>query len=180
MVYVALLRGINVGGKATVRMAALKQTFEAEGMQQVKTYINSGNVIFSASEKDKGKLTKELEQAIAKDHKLPVKVLLKTHEDMRTLLEQIPTSWTQGKELKCDVAFLWPEIDKPSVLDKIPRNEEYEDVRYAPGAVLRKIAYTDYKKGRFHNIIGTPTYKAMTLRNTNTVRKILELMEQMA
>ena len=178
MVYVALLRGVNVGGKGTVSMTELKQTFEKAGMEQVRTYINSGNVVFASTDQDKTKLTISLERAIEEAHKLPVKVLLKTLADMRALHKKIPSTWIQGKELKCDVAFLWPDIDKPAVLNDIPVNKAYEDVRYLPGAVIRKIAYADYKKGRFHQIIGTPVYKSMTLRNTNTVRKILELMEQ--
>ena len=179
MIYVALLRGINVGGKSMISMAALKQTFEKAGMEQVKTYINSGNVIFATHQKH-SELAQKLERAIEKEHKLSVRVLVKTHAELQGLAEKIPNAWQQGKELKCDVAFLWPDIDTPTVLAEIPVNEEFEDVRYLPGAIIRKIAYADYKKGKFHQIIGTTVYKSMTLRNTNTVRKLLELMEQLA
>jgi uncharacterized protein (DUF1697 family) len=66
MVYVALLRGINVGGKNKVEMKRLKAVFEAAGMESVRTYISSGNVIFSSSIRSKARLAKLLEEAIAK------------------------------------------------------------------------------------------------------------------
>ena len=60
MVYVALLRGVNVGGKNKMEMARLKATFEAAGMKDVTTYINSGNVIFSDNRRKPTTITKKI------------------------------------------------------------------------------------------------------------------------
>jgi uncharacterized protein (DUF1697 family) len=177
MIYVALLRGINVGGKSMVSMADLKQTFEQLGLTHVRSYINSGNIIFT-SQQSKAALTQQIEAALVQQYGLPIRILLKTQEEMVQLVRQLPADWVQGKELKCDVVFLWPELDKPSVLTDIPSAKDYEDVRYLPGVVLRKIAYADYSKGKFQKIVGTPAYQSMTIRNTNTVRKLLALMEE--
>ena len=62
MAYVALLRGINVGGKALVDMKQLKTTFEKAGLANVKTYINSGNVVFTGGGKDRARLRRKIER----------------------------------------------------------------------------------------------------------------------
>jgi uncharacterized protein (DUF1697 family) len=81
MKYVALLRGVNVGGKGTVDMAGLKSAFETAGMTQVATYINSGNVIFGTDILDRGRLTELLEGAIEERFGFRVDVLcLQAHD----------------------------------------------------------------------------------------------------
>lgn len=77
MIYVALLRGINVGGKNKIEMRKLKATFEKAGMSEVTTYINSGNVIFSDSRRKPPRIVSVLEKAIAADFGLQIKVLIR-------------------------------------------------------------------------------------------------------
>jgi len=178
MTYVALLRGVNVGGKALISMAALKETFEQLGLEQVRTYINSGNIIFAANEQDKRKLVAMLERAIEKEHQLAVKVLLRTHEEMKQLATAIPDAWFSDQSLRCYILFLWPEVDRPEIVNEIPWREGIEEIRYTPGAVLHKTAKKDITKGKLNQLAGTPFYKQITIRNSNTVRKLLELMEQ--
>ena len=111
MTYVALLRGINVGGNRKVDMKALKATFERAGMGDVRTYINSGNVIFGSDSRDKVSLARTLEAAIEADFGFPVRVLLRDAEDMRVLVDALPDEWVNGSEAKCDVMFLGDEVD---------------------------------------------------------------------
>ena len=66
--YVALLRGINVGGKNLIRMPALKACFEENGFEDVSTYIQSGNVLFSSSETSNAELTDRIEAKIGRAH----------------------------------------------------------------------------------------------------------------
>jgi uncharacterized protein (DUF1697 family) len=70
--YVALLRGINVGGKTSINMARLKECFEEQGFLNVKTYINSGNVIFNTSSSVTVKLEQKIEKAIIVNFNFPV------------------------------------------------------------------------------------------------------------
>ncbi|MDQ3501393.1 MAG: DUF1697 domain-containing protein, partial [Actinomycetota bacterium] len=76
MVYVALLRGINVGGKNKVEMKKLKATFEGAGMTDVTAYINSGNVVFKSTARKAAELEAKLEKAIERDFGFSIKVLL--------------------------------------------------------------------------------------------------------
>jgi uncharacterized protein (DUF1697 family) len=66
--FVALLRGVNVGGKNMISMKSLKESFERLGFTQVSTYINSGNIIFTTKETDPRKLEKKIEQMLSKEY----------------------------------------------------------------------------------------------------------------
>jgi uncharacterized protein (DUF1697 family) len=179
MVYVALLRGVNVGGKAMVSMGTLKEQFEGLGFGQVKTYINSGNIIFTTPETDRTTLTQQIEKAI-RTPELDIKVLLKNLAEIKGLLAAIPDDWENNSETKCDVLFLWPESDNAEMLEQIPNNDEVETVRYEPGAILHNVTRANATKSRMTRIIGTPLYKNITIRNINTVRKLLTIMEDIA
>ena len=74
-IFVALLRGVNVGGNNMISMKALKECFEAIGFTEVSTYINSGNVIFNTKEADPRKLERKIEQMLVKDFQLDSKVV---------------------------------------------------------------------------------------------------------
>jgi len=180
MVYVALLRGVNVGGKSMISMAALKQTFESLGLTQVRTYINSGNVVFQTDETAARALEQRIEAAIKQQRQQAIKVLLRNHDELKTLVEAIPETWMSDQTLRCYVLFLWPEIDAPTILESIPIRQEIEEVRYLPGAVVQMCAKNDISKSRLTRIVGTPLYAQLTMRNSNTVRKLLEIMEQTA
>lgn len=176
MVYVALLRSINVGGKTRVEMARLKATFEGLGFDNVKTYINSGNVIFASRSANQAELVKNLESAIKQNFKLDVPVLLRSQPEIEKLVKALPSDWVNDQAMKCDVMFLQPEIDKPEILDSIPHNPQIEDVIYLPGAVVWRIDRDKVKNGQVLKIIGSDIHKKLTVRNPNTVRKLYELM----
>lgn len=176
MKYVALLRGINVGGNNKVEMAKLKKTFERLGFDEVRTLIASGNVIFQTDASDHAKLTKQIETAIAKDFGIQISVLLRDFKEMSKLIKALPAAWVNDKAMKCDVMFLWAEIDKPSILKELPFDPKLEDIKYTPGAVLWRIDRDKVSKSRMQKIIGTRLYKQMTVRNPNTVRKLYALM----
>lgn len=177
MVYVALLRGINVGGNRKVEMAKLKQTFEKLGFKNVKTFIASGNVIFSAESTDQAELTESIEQAIEKDFGFPVDTLLRNLPDIEMLVKAIPSTWVNDKDTKCDVMFLWKGSDKEDVLKQLVYDPATEDVKYFPGAIVWRIDRDKASKSKMLKVAGTPLYKQMTIRNPNTLRKIYELMK---
>jgi uncharacterized protein (DUF1697 family) len=178
MVYAALLRGINVGGNNKVDMKILKQSFEQAGMKNVVTYINSGNIVFTAAGYSKNELANVLEQAILDTFGLQIKVLVLSLEDMRQVMSSLPESWTNDDKMKSDVLFLWEDINDSSILDKLIFKPEIETVKYAPGAILWTIDKINVTKSSMTKLVGTKLYRQMTIRNVNTTRKIYELMLQ--
>lgn len=177
MTYVALLRGINVGGSNKISMKELSTVFEAAGMLSVRTYINSGNVIFDATATERQHLAETLEAAIADRFGFRVRVLVLGIDEIRSVVSALPDDWHNDAATKCDVFFLWAEIDSPSILDQLEYDPAMEDVRYTPGAVIRCIDKKYAAKSKLTKVVGTPLYQQMTVRNCNTARKLLDLME---
>ncbi|MCM3237837.1 DUF1697 domain-containing protein [Heyndrickxia oleronia] len=177
MVYIALLRGINVGGKNKIDMKVLKQTFEKAGMNDVVTYINTGNIIFSCKGKSQTDLSRILEDAILYDFGLQIKVVVRSIDDVRAIINAIPDTWKNDKDMKSDVMFLWDEIDDESILTKLVIKPKVDTVKYIPGAILWSVDKKNVSKSGMLKIIGSKLYKQVTIRNVNTARKIYELMQ---
>ena len=175
--YVALLRGINVGGKNKVDMSALKAVFEDAGLRSVRTYINSGNVVFTSRARSRARLTSRLEKAIAARFGFDVKVLVHDLARMRSIVAAMPPDWVNDHTTKCDVMFLWDAVDRPEILDELKVKPEIDHVRYVPGAVLWSVDRGNATRSALMKVVGTPLYQQMTIRNCNMTRKLLDLME---
>lgn len=119
MNYVAPLRGINVGGKRKVDMNRLRAAFERAGMQSVRAYINSGNVIFWSDATETLQLMDMLESTIHSEFGFAVPVFLRDASTMRGLVETLPESWVDGKDAKCDIMFLSKDIDREEILNQL-------------------------------------------------------------
>jgi uncharacterized protein (DUF1697 family) len=176
MTYVALLRGINVGGNNKVEMKKLKATFESLGFTDVLTYINSGNVIFTSDKKSLDSLALEIEEAIEKVFSLTIRVLVRDSKNIQKLIQVTPTTFSNDESQRTDVLFLWDEFDSKKTLGIIKHNPKVDTLLYTPGAIVWSIKRTDYTRSGMHDLIKSPVYKKMTGRNINTVRKIAELM----
>ena len=175
MVYVALLRGVNVGGKNKVDMKQLKAVFEGAGMTSVRTYINSGNVIFSSARGSRARLTAQLEKVIERTFGFEVKVLLRDLRSMRAVVKALPT--TNDARSRCDVMFLWDDVARSSIIKDLPIKPGIDEVKYVSGALLWQVDRKNLTRSGQMKVPGTPLYKRMTIRNCNTTRKLLELME---
>ena len=178
--YVALLRGINVGGNSMVSMKDLKDCFGKLGFRNVSTYINSGNVIFTSSHKTEQGLASRIEQGIKKCVGFEVRVVVRSLAEIAAVCKKIPKVWTHDASSRTDVLFLWKEVDRPSVLSELVINTAVDHLLYVKGAVVWHFDRRDYNKSKMHKFIGTFVYKNMTARNVNTVRKLYALMTQLA
>ena len=175
MVYVAFMRGINVGGKGIVSMAIIKEAMLDLGLADVRTYINSGNVIFSSRTSDTQKLGARIEKALATRTGMPIKVLVIDHKSLSKLVDAIPRNWVDDKTMRTYVLLLWKELDDRKILERLPVRPGVDNVRYAPGAVIWQVDRKDIGKSRMSKMMGTPDYKQMTIRSANTMRKLNEL-----
>jgi len=174
--YVALLRGINVGGNNKISMKKLKVTFESLGFTDVITYINSGNIIFIDKTKGAEKLALKIERGIKKDFALAIKVLVRDTKNIQELCRKIPSQWTNDTEQRTDVLFLWDTLDTKSTIGLITTNPDVDTLKYISGAIVWNFERKNYSKSGMHKIIGTEVYKNQTARNVNTVRKLAGLM----
>jgi len=176
VICVALLRGINVGGRNKVEMARLKLTFERLGLTGVVTYINSGNVVFRCETRPLAELAAALEAAIAADFGLSVPVVLRERASIEALCAAVPPSWVDSATMRTYVMFLWDSHDRADVLDPFPVRPELETVRYVGGAIVWNIGRRDLGHSGLAKLTASPLYPYLTIRNINTVRKLAELM----
>ena len=179
-VVVALLRGINVGGKNMVSMSSLKASFVRMGFEDVTTYINSGNIIFKAKEDDARKLERNIEGMLSRKYNLKCKVVVRSFSEIAHLVENLPKNWNSDKNWKYDVIFLRHSIDSGNVLDGLKPKSDIEQVVYCPGALLWSARISDLRRTRMHKLSSQKIYQDMTVRNLNTTKKLYELMKKMS
>src|ERR1044072_5677788 len=135
-VFVALLRGVNVGGNNMISMSALKKSFETMGFTDVVTYINSGNIIFKSKEADARKLEIKIEKMLLKEFQLDSKVVLRTLAEMAKLVQSLPRDWGGDSNWRYNVIFLRHTIDSEDILAEIEVKKDIEEVVYRPGTLL--------------------------------------------
>ena len=175
MTYVAFLRGVNVGGKGIVSMAAIKDALVALGLSDVRTYINSGNVIFSTRASDGKQLTARIEKTLEQHTGMAIKVLVMDHKTLKAMVDAIPRNWVDDKTMRTYVLLLWKELDDRGILDRLPIKPDVDELRYTPGAVVWRVDRENVGRSHMNRIVGTPLYKKITIRSANTMRKLNEL-----
>src|SRR5688572_13075642 len=147
-VFVALLRGVNVGGNNMISMRSLKESFETMGFTNVSTYINSGNIIFQSKEDDPRKLEKKIEQMLSSDYQLDSKVVVRSLSEMEKLVKALPRNWEGDSNWRYNVIFLRHSIDSEKILDELPANSDIEEVLYRPGALLWSTQATELNRSK--------------------------------
>jgi uncharacterized protein (DUF1697 family) len=169
MKYIALLRGINVGGNRIVNMKRLKTFFESLGCINVLTYLNSGNVIFESKENQKN-ISKKAGDGLKKEFDFEIPTLIKTEKEMKNIANSIPKNWLNNSAQRTDVAYLFPDIDSIKIIDELPVKKEFIEVRYIQGAFYWNVKRENVYKSHLAKLISHKLYKSMTIRNVNTAR----------
>ena len=176
MKYVALIRGINVGGNSIVKMDALKKALEANGYTNVTTYINSGNVVFESPINDHRRLETELESIMQTAFHIPAKVVVRNRENFLKTLAGIPKGWGTGADYRCYLAFIKEPVTATEVTEAITPKEGVDFMSAGPGVVYMWTKMSGLTKSGFTKLVGTKVYQSMTMRNLNTVRKLAAML----
>ena len=178
--YVALLRGINVGGNNVIPMGALVKTFERMGLDSVKTYIASGNVLFRTGASEQRTLEARIERALSKAHGYDARVVLRSHAEMDRHVADLPRAWKRlDPKMRYNVLFLRHEIDSESIIEGLAPKPGIEQLWYRPGVLYWSAHTSDLARTSMAKLSSKAIYKHVTVRNLNTTRKILELMDAM-
>lgn len=178
MRYIAFLRGINISGRNRIAMPELKKAFEKLGFAAVRTYLNSGNVLFDSELTDKEKLTEILERMIAEVFELDIPVFVIQKEELAEILGQAPEWWGSGnREIYDNLIFIMPPVTFREVYEEIgePR-EGLERIENYENAVFWSFDLKDYRKTNWWSrTINCPVSSSLTIRTANTVRKLVEM-----
>jgi len=176
--YVALLRGVNVGGKSLIKMSDLKTAVESAGFANVSTYINSGNVIFSSGETDKEKLAKTITDTIKQTCNLEIKAVVLSKDDMATIVKQMPKGWGSNPEWKYNTLFLIPPYNIRDIIAEIGElKPDIEILEKGEGALYQAVEFKAFNRSKTGKLANMHCYKQMTIRNYNTTMKLHALLQ---
>lgn len=179
MKYVALLRGINVGGKNRLKMAELRAHLEDLGLNDVVTYIQSGNVIFSAN-KSADKIADLIEESLPKKFKLDsklIKVLVLSAKEFKTILDRAPKQFgAEPDKYYYDFIFL-KGLDSQEALKEFNPHPEVDTAWPGPGVIYHRRLGAKRTSSRLSRIVGKPVYKNMTIRSWTTTDKLQQLLK---
>ncbi|MDE2971277.1 MAG: DUF1697 domain-containing protein [Acidobacteriota bacterium] len=175
--YLALLRGINVGGKNIIRMAELRARFEAEGFRDVVTYIQSGNVIFRATGSTPGALTIRIEGMLASAFNYQAKVVLRSCEQMEAVVAGAPAGFgSQPDRHRYDVIFLRDTLTAEDAMREVLVRPGVDEAWAGNGVLYFSRLISQASRSYLSRLVSMPVYQDMTIRNWNTTTRLLRLM----
>jgi len=177
--YLALLRGINVGGNNIIKMADLKACFEDMGFTDVGTYIQSGNVLFKSTEKDKLKLTHKIEKALSERFSYKSRMIVVAHKELIKIVDGAPKGF--GKDLdqyRYDVIFLKEPLTARDAMKNVSTKEGVDKAYIGKYVLYFSRLISKTSQSHITKIFALPMYQNMTIRNWNTTTKLMVLMEK--
>lgn len=175
--YVALLRGINVGGKNIVPMASLKAAFTSMGLGDIATYIQSGNVLFTSDQQDIAALTTTIEAALEKAFRFAIPAVVITGGRLERTVDRAPDGFGAAPDVyRYDVLFLKPPLTATKALKDVPVEEGVDRVHPGTDVIYFSRLIAKASQSRLSRITQMPVYRQMTIRNWNTTTKLLALI----
>jgi len=177
--YVALLRGINVGGNNLIRMPALKTCFEAQGFGDVATFIASGNVLFTARRAGQRGLTRRIEEALSKTFAYRSRVVVRSFEQMKAIVDGAPKEFgARPATYRYDVVFLKEPLTADEAMKIVTAKPGVDRVFAGEGVLYFSRLTRRAAQSHLSRVVTMPAYQQMTIRNWNTTSKLVELMER--
>jgi uncharacterized protein (DUF1697 family) len=175
--YVALLRGINVGGRNPIAMADLRAAFEVHGCGSVSTYIQSGNVLFESSAA-RASLEDDIERMLEHTFGVPLVVVVRSHRELRKVVDNAPDGFGAAPaRYHSDAIFLKAPLRSKQVMRTIRPREGVDEAWPGTGVVYFARVSARRAESRMSRIAATPEYQRMTIRSWATTTKLLALLD---
>jgi uncharacterized protein (DUF1697 family) len=176
--YVALLRGINVGGKNLIKMTELKACFETQGFRDVVTYIQSGNVLFTSGESGSEKVARRIEAALVATFNCGASVVLRNRRQMQDIVGRAPDGFgAQPARYRYDVIYLKAPLSASMAMKSVLTNPDADEARAGIGVLYFSRLISKASQSRLARLVSLPIYKSMTIRNWNTTTTLLRMMD---
>lgn len=176
----ALLRGINVGGRNKVAMADLREAFESAGHTEVSTYIQSGNVLFE-SDVPSGTLEDDIETVLEARFGVPLVVVVRSHRQLRNVVTTAPDGFGAHPDTyHSDAVFLKAPLTAKGAMAVVKRRDGVDEAWPGSGVVYFQRLSERRTQSRMSAIVGTPEYQLMTIRSWATTTRLLHLLDERA
>lgn len=177
--YICLMRGINVGGKNMISMKALKDLFEELGFVQVRTYINSGNILFLDDRHETNELIEICHNAIQKTMNLEIDLMILRVDDLAEAMEHAPDWWDANPDSKHNAIFVIPPATSVEIVKGIGEiNPQFEKVAWYGSVIFWSAPLATFSRTRWSKIVQTKYYASITIRNANTAKKLVALSKK--
>lgn len=175
--YVALLRGINVGGNNLIKMADLKASLEEIGMEEVRTYIQSGNVIFRSEMHEQSLLESQIEQHLSAKFAYNSVVVLLSEEQLKQIVLLAPEEFGKNPdEYRYNVLFIKTPMTAENALQQLSVREGVDTADAGNGVLYFSNLISKASRSHLTKIITLPVYKQITIRNWNTTLRLFSLL----
>lgn len=179
--FLALLRGINVGGKNIISKDDLRDCFASVGFNKVRTYIQSGNVIFESDLSSIKDLTAKIESALSNQFSYKAQAVVFSRNQYAAELKAMPQKWGLDEASKHNALFLMRGLKPAEVMSELPPpDKKIEQVAFGKSTIFWSASKKDLAKSAIIKLARLPIYKRMTVRNHNTTFKLLELLDSSA
>lgn len=175
--YVALLRGINVGGKNLIAMADLRGSFEDLGFTEVATYIQSGNVVFSSKKRTQAKLAGTIEKALSRAFRYDSRVVVLSAVELERVVAQAPGGF--GRDLRryrYDVLFVKAPLSTREALEQVAVKPGVDEAHAGDHALYFRRLVRKAAQSHLTKLIQRPAYRNITIRNWRTTTKLLQMV----
>jgi uncharacterized protein (DUF1697 family) len=174
--YVALLRGINVGGKNLIKMADLKACIEALGFTDVRTYIQSGNVIFSTEESDQALVIEQIEAALSSTFNYQLPVIVRSAGEMKEIVARAPDGFgSEPDSYRYDVIFLKEPLTAAEAMQVVTTKEGIDQAFAGNRVLYFSRLISKAAQSHLSRFVSTPAYQSVTIRNWNTTTKLTNM-----
>jgi len=174
--YLALLRGVNVGGRNLVKMTDLRAAFEGMGFEDVATYIASGNVLFRAPRQKRESLAARLESELSRRFGLELKAVLLTEAQLRGVVEEAPCEFGADSDLS-DVIFVRSPLTVKQAFALLEFKEDVDRAWAGKGVIYFSRLASRASSSRLSKFAALPVYKSVTVRSWSTTQKLSALIE---
>jgi uncharacterized protein (DUF1697 family) len=176
--YVALLRGINVGGKNPIKMTELRACFEDEGFRDVSTYIQSGNVVFASDATRVAELVTHIERMLAASFDYEASVAVRSRTQMRAVVERAPAGFgADPSRYRSDVIFLKPPLTARAAMKSVRTRDGVDQAFPGTGVLYFARLTSRASQSQLSRLVGMPVYQSMTIRNWNTTTTLQQMVD---
>ena len=175
--HAALIRGINVGGNNKVPMAPLREALTSVGLADVRTYIQSGNVLVDARERTAAEVTALVSEVLRAEFGVETPVVTVTADALRSAVVDAPEGFGQDAAHRWDVIFLRETLPAAQAHAVVQVREAVDAAWKGESVLYFRRAEAQAGKSYLSRIVGTPEYKHMTIRNWRTTTTLASMLD---
>ena len=177
--YLALLRGINAGGKNIISKEELCQLFIDLGFENVRTYIQSGNILFRSDKKSAKKLAKGIEEELSARFSYAARAVVLSYGQYKSAIESAPDNWGNDNQQKHNALFTLGDGTPKKVYAELPPPKlGIESITLGENVIYWSVSKGNLTKTSYMKLAKLQVYQSITIRNHNTVFKLLQLFDE--